>query len=485
MRRVCFLLCVVLFCTGMNKSSKENAPSIQQGIEQILKSVDAKVHVGLEVVSVKSGQKLYQKNSDHLFVPASNLKIFTGAAALHILGPEYQFETTLLTDGKIEGGALLGNVYLKGSGDPSFSYTDLQEIVFRLKMLQVKEIKGNLIIDNTDFDGVVQGPGWMWDDSWLQDKEATSWNAPMDAVVVNHNCIKVWVAPGKEEAKPACVFVHPKTSYLPVHCQATTTVSGACAIKKEIKAQKGMIEVTGSLPLHTPPKSFEVAVPSPSHYAAHLLKEIFQAQEIVFAGETHLGKAPLSAALLASHSSMPLRMSVQHMLKTSDNLYANCFFKKMGQVISGEVGTWQNGSEAVRRFLSKEARMQIGEMVLLDGSGESRYNLVSPHQLTTFLTWMYREFPFAAECMAAFPLAGVDGSLKHRMVDIKGKVRAKGGTMTGISGLTGYVTTKDGELLAFSLLASGFLTSSEEFRTQVEDKICAFLAKQEKILPQR
>jgi D-alanyl-D-alanine carboxypeptidase/D-alanyl-D-alanine-endopeptidase (penicillin-binding protein 4) len=165
------------------------------------------------------------------------------------------------------------------------------------------------------------------------------------------------------------------------------------------------------------------------------------------------------------------------MMKDSDNLIADMLFKKMGQVRFGIPGTWKKGTRAVRDFLEKQVGLNTERIVIMDGSGMSRYNLISPHDLVSSLVWMKKQFGCASEFCASLPISGVDGSLAERMQDalLKGKIRAKPGTMTGISSLSGYATTQDGQELAFSIMLSGFTKKTEEYKTQIEDRICSVL----------
>ncbi len=148
-------------------------------------------------------------------------------------------------------------------------------------------------------------------------------------------------------------------------------------------------------------------------------------------------------------------------MKDSDNLYSNCLFKKIGEKQYKTPGTWQKGAQAVRAFLSDTTGINGDELVIVDGDGLSRYNLVSPHQLVSFLSWMKGKFLLFPEFLASMP--------------VHGQIRAKPGTMTGISSLAGYATTKDGEVLAFAIMSNGFLKRSMEYKQNLEEKICEIM----------
>ena len=381
---------------------------LQSAIERTIRQVDPNLHIGVEVVSLKTGEKLYQKNSQQLFTPASVQKIFTAASALTILGPDFSFSTSLFTDQQPTDG-IIRDLYLKGSGDPSLVTQDLEHLVLQLTQQGISQIEGDLLIDNFDFDAVTQGPGWMWDE------EAEYWNSPLDALLVNHSCVTVSVEPRKV-----------------------------------------------------------VPVKSPSTYAAQLLKEILQKKGIQIGGKICYAQVPEEAFCLATHTSKPVKDLIVPVLKQSDNLYANCLFKKMGQQMFGAPGTWQKGAKAVKELLSINADLDTDNLIIVDGDGESRYNLVSPDQLVTFLAWMEKHSSTFPEFLEALPVSS-EGNLQKRIPDIQGCIRAKPGTMTGISALAGYATTTGGETLAFAILMNGFIGPEEKYKKGIEDEICRLI----------
>lgn len=474
MKKLVLSALLILSCSfrqEIQRSSKEQLTALQSAIDKLILDVDPNVHVGIEVVSVKTGKKIYQKNANQLFIPASSLKLFTGAAALYQLGNDFQFETQILSDGKIKDGVLEGNLYLKGSGNPEFTLENLEELVFSLKLAQIDEVTGSVIADNTDFDGIVQGPGWLWDE------EAEYWNSPMDALVVNHSCLNLWVKPAEKASKPPLVYVYPKTPFVTIQNTATTVEkTGELKVGRKPSSKENLIEICGSLQMNQCAKEYQVPLESPHLYSIHLLKDLLTKFGIRFNGYLTARGTPAKASLIATHRSQPLGILVQKMMKESDNLAADCIFKKLGQKRYGSPGSWQNGGQSVREFLTQKVGLDVENMVMFDGCGLSRYNLVSPHQVVSLLSWMQKQFKCSAEFMASLPIAGVDGTLKNRMTNLQHNVRAKTGGMSGVSSLSGYLTTKDGDLLAFSIITNGFVKPSIDYKYQLEDKICTLLA---------
>ncbi len=469
---ILFVLCSSLIAKEAKLSGKQQMTALQNGIERIILDADPEVHIGIEIVSLKNGQRLYQKSPHHLFVPASCIKLITGAAALHLLGVDYRFTTKLWTDGTIEDTTLKGNLYLQGSGDPDLAVRDLEELVFQLKLQNITTIEGDLFADNTLFDAIAQGPGWMWDDTGYD------WSAPMQALTLNRSCIDIWVKPAEKVNTRPRVYQYPKSDFVRVENRAVTTKEENDLIaKRRAMSIDNIIDIGGKMPLNGETRHLAIPVEEPHLYTIHVLRNILLKAKVGFEGKVASRQTPKDAVVLASHTSRPLSQIVEEMMKTSDNLIGDALFKKMGENRFGAPGTWQKGSQAVREFLAQTVGLNVEKMVIVDGSGLSRYNLVSAHHFLEFLSWMHKQFSCSSEFISSLPISGTDGSLVRRMKsgELKGKVRAKTGAMTGISSLSGYLSTKDGELLAFSILQNGFTGKVSEYKTKIEDEICAFL----------
>jgi len=509
------------------KSPKDSLFELRQSLERVVSSVEPYVHVGIEVVSLSNGQKIYEKNPHQLFTPGSSQKIYTAAAALSLLGVDFHFETCLLTDGEIQNGVLKGNLYLKGSGNPELSVKDLEELIFQLKLLQIETIQGDLVLDNFAFDGVAKGPGWMWDE------QPAFWNSPMDALVVNHSCIDLWITPSKAN-QPPNIFCFPKTEYVSIQNIAKTlpepvkkptpnnlknrnfnkadtpdwqqqsvaeaghvpdtwspeatakmempaklkTDSSSCLGINITRSESNKLEISGECSLDYAPIEMHVPLNEPHLFVGHLLLELLPKYGISLLGSLQHRQAPSEARCLASHFSSPLSLIVRQMMKMSDNLFSDCLFKKVGEQKSGKIGSWKTGATAVKEFLEKHANIKNSDCAVMDGSGESRYNLSSAHHLVSVLVAMHQQKECFPEFFTSLPISGTDGLLRDRLKEegTKGRIRAKTGTMTGVSSISGYATTQNGELLAFSILINGFTGPAQNYKSRIEDQVCALLA---------
>ena len=435
---------------------------LRSAIDEIITAVDPNVHVGIEVVSMKTREVLYKKNSDQLFIPASTLKLFTAAAATGILGVDYCFETKLYRDTE-------GNLYLQGSGDPSLSQDDLRQLIRDLILQSTFDVQ-DIFVDNTVFDPFWQGPGWMWDEP------PAYWNSPSDGLTVDHSTISIYVSPGKRADVPPSYVLDPPLSNIQVDSQASTGTKNTFKVDRRVDNQKLTLVLSGELPLQFPLQQIRIPVPMPALYTGEVFKCLLQEKNIPVKGNVILLRTPQTVQLLATHYSEPLSQLLYPMMKNSDNMYADSFFKRMAATYLGAPGSWQKGSMAMREFLRREVALDPSDLIILDGSGLSRYDLLSPHNFSHLLGWLYRDFKFSDEVIASLPISGVDGTLKNRMNSISSRVRAKTGGMMGITGLTGYVVTRDNETLSLVILMNGFVGSTEEYKAQIEDAICKKLA---------
>lgn len=466
-----FLISFTNLFSADTQSRKLKLLELERGIDKILANVDQNVHVGVEVISLDSGLRLYERDAKKLFVPSSNIKIFVAGAALTYLGPEFTFETRLSTDGSIVQKSLRGNLYLKGSGDPSFTFADLERLVLELRLRQIEEIQGDLIVDHFDFDDYHQGPGWMWDDV-----NGVSYS-PMSALCVNHNCIDLWVAPAEKAALPPKVFAFPKTSFVSIQNGAVTDEKTQnLKVQRTLTGKQNAIQLTGEISLRDEIQFFRVPIKNPHLYAATLLQALLKKAGIELKGKLRQDQTPPHSKILATHHSASLSLLLAQMMKQTDNLYADTIFKKVGQVHFQETGNWKNGSLAVREHLQEDANLEIKDLVILDGSGLSRYNLASPRHVTQYLQWAYKNFEYAPELLSAFALAGKEGTLKNRFTEKPIYLRGKTGTMTGLTSLSGYLRTEDGEMLTFSIMINGFTEKTARYKTEIEEPICYLLA---------
>lgn len=446
--------------------------SLTTTLNRITQETNNNADIGIQVKSMQSGEFLYSKNAHDLFVPASIMKILTAEAALLYLGTNYTFSTRLLTNATgVSRGVVHGNVYLVHSGDPSLTYSDLTDLLIALKAQNIREITGNVYIDNTAYDQANLGPGWI-----SKDREYC-YAAPINASIINHNCLSFKIAPSKIGGQRASIIADPHYYISGIENTVMTNKSGRsraryCSVQLS-KTASG-VAVTGCIPKGHYVWGASTVIADIIGYNKSLLNWLFRRYGIQVHGNITAGSAPAGLFIIAEHQSKPLYLLVKEMLKKSDNIIAGSLFKKMGEIYSKQPGSWQNGSVAVKGVLANKADMDPSQITLLDGSGLSPDNRIKPAQMMQVLDFAFHNQSTNYQFISALPIAGVDGTLKHRLYNVARRVRAKTGTIKGVVSLAGYAVNKDKEALAFVIIVNGRHGNIWKYR-KMEDEIVTAL----------
>lgn len=427
---------------------------------------------GIQIVSLQDGRTLYETNSLKLHKPASNAKLFTGALALDRLGSEFRFKTELLARGKLSKGTLRGDLIVRGGGDPTFSArfnnstnrSVLSPIVDAIKAAGLKRVSGDLIADESLFRGPAPGGSWTWED--LQHH----YGAVASALTVHDNTLDFTVTPASRPSSPCLFTLMQDSSGL---CLLNLTATGERGSKANIDVERplgaGYVFVRGSLPTGSKAVNSDVSVPAPAMWFGTLLKQELVKHGIKVSGKVRttnwrdreIGSSSAEpTAEVTTVLSRPLREILPHMMKPSQNLYAQLLLLQVG-AMGGSSANFQHTTEELGlaelyKFLDS-AGIERREVLFDDGSGLSRASLVTPHAIVSLLRHMDRH-PTAQEFKDALPIAGVDGTLAGRMkgTAAAGNVRAKTGTIRYVNSLSGYVTTAGEERLAFSILLNTY-----------------------------
>ncbi len=420
---------------------------------------------GVDVRSLDSGESIYELNAGRLMMPASNMKIVTLAATAEILGWDHRFTTTLEATAPIEDGVLRGDLFIRGTGDPTINSREgraasvLLDWTTALRAAGIREIDGRIIGDDQAFDDEGLGDGWSWD--YLQ----YGYAAPSGALQFNENIAQLTVAPGAREGEPADLRLSPGTGLTLVNRVVTGAEGSRGTIDYRRHLYRPELEVTGSIPLKGAVATRSVAVLNPTYYFAQSLKEALEGTGIAVNGEAvdyddvaaEFAGGAESRHVLASTESPSLRDMATVLMKVSQNLYAETFVKAIGAA-GGGIGTSPGGRAAMRRTLASW-NVPDDAYVIADGSGLSRYNYVSAGMVTAVLERMYRDPRHRDAFVRTLPIAGKDGTIASRMRGslAEGNAVAKTGSIANVRSLSGYVRTRDGELLAFSILANDFV----------------------------
>ena len=464
-------------------------------------------HWGVDVVDLETGKALYSQNSDQLFLPASNAKLFTTAAALAIAGPDYHFRTTVETEGKIDAnGRLLGDLVIFGRGDPNISgrvlpfalktqrlppHTQiLEEMADQVARNGLKIVDGDLIGDDTFYAFERYAEGWAWDDlQWID-------GAPVSALTFNDNVVFVNVLPGEHPGDKAVVTVEPETTYYELDNRVVTSSVGVpkrVGIHRDPGSKK--IVLWGSLPLSDSGMKEPMSIEDPAEFVAQLFRTMLERRGITIRGKTRarhgedaqffdqqiphpptaavvppvINSAVTNSAvtppqepdlnpastnkILAEHFSGPLQDDIRVTNKVSENLHAELALRLAGK-LRGYGGSFEGGVAAVKQFLL-QAGLKEDEFTFLDGSGLSRRDLVTPAATVQLLIYASRQ-PWGPAFEESLPMSGVDGSLSERFqkTPAVGQIHAKTGSLSHVNALSGYGQTQDGKQFVFSIFCN-------------------------------
>lgn len=475
---LCVIAPLLAACTpAATRGTRTTNPSLQQTLDRLLDDPSL-AHSGsaVLVVSLDRGDTLYSRQADRLYTPASNLKLFTAASALHHLGSDYRFETVLLATGPVAGDTVRGDLILVGRGDPDLVTADLAALADTLARRAVHVVTGDVRVDDSYFDDVEWGSGWMWDDGPF-------WYWPyVSALTLNDNSVTVRVHPGAGPGDPVVVALYPATAYMRLDVTAVTGAADAdttLEIVRHWTPKANVIDVTGVLPAVVDSVVEIRTVEDPALYAATVFGELLRSRGVTILGSIRHG--PLESAIadtLARHVSDSLAVSVRNFLKDSDNLTGEQLVKVLGAETAGPPGSYEKGLAAERAFLSREVGLDTLSIRLADGSGVSRYNLVTARQIVRLLAYVANRDDLAEVYAAALPIAGLDGTLEDRMAGTpaEGHARAKTGSLSGVSALSGYAPAADGERLAFSIVMEFFAGPTTPVRA-VQDSLVVELTK--------
>jgi D-alanyl-D-alanine carboxypeptidase/D-alanyl-D-alanine-endopeptidase (penicillin-binding protein 4) len=462
---------------------------------------------GVEVEDLETGRVLYSHDADRLFTPASNTKLFTTAAALALIGPDYRMRTTVesatLPD---KYGRLSGDLVLVGRGDPNLSGRSLpfnlkterplapahvlEEMADQVVAHGVKVIDGDIVADDSFFVYERYGEGWMQDDLVWE------WGAPVSALAINDNVVYVNILPAERVGERAFVSISPFAEYYHVDNRVMTSPAGTGPRRVYVQRQPGStrLEIWGNIPQDDAGTGEALAIEEPAEFCARLFWELLEKRGVILYGRTRAhhtamagldifsvtANAPMgggdetppvlpSPVVLAEHVSAPLGLDIQVINKVSQNLHAEMLLRLLGRE-KGMSGSVAGGLNVLRGFLT-QADVRPEEYALYDGSGLSRQNLISPRATVKLLRFAATQ-SWGAEYMESLPVAGVDGTLASRFKTLPptAMLRAKTGSLEHVNVISGYLTTNGGERLVFSIMGNNH-TLTNKNATDVLDEI--------------
>lgn len=416
---------------------------LEQRIDQLLALLlPGRNRLGIVVADLASANVLYAKNADLPLNIASNVKLFTTAAALTLLGPEYRFKTVLLGEhDRADKPGEWRNLYLRGYGDPFFSTEDLWKLGAELSARGIKRVKGDLVIDDSFFDEMRVGPAFE------QKNQDASYRAPQGAVSLNGNVITVRVFPGFAETQAARVLLEPASAYFVLQNETRTVGKGRTSLFVEASEEKDappgkertVVRVRGTIRVtETAGLDFFKRVAHPDLFTGYSLVELAARRGVTLAGKVLRGTTPPTAQVLGTHYSPPLGVIVRDVNKRSNNFTAEQILKTLGSDAAGKPGSWPKGLQAVSSYL-ETVGIKPGQYQMMNGSGLFDSNRFTAQQVVTLLSAAYRDFRISADFVGSLAVAGADGTIAHRMTGTAERfVRAKTGTLNGVTCLSGF-----------------------------------------------
>jgi len=477
--------------------AKNVKPAARADMDHFRQRVDAALSAagpdkgtwGILVEDADSGEVLYARNPDGYFMPASNAKLFTTALALATLGPDFRVRTTVASPGTLDAsGVLGGDLILIGRGDANLSNRKfpfgkreeregppekvMAEFADAVAARGVKEITGDVIADDSLFQHEKFPSGWLVDDIlW-------SYGAAVSAIAVNDNTFTLDVRPGTQQGDPARYDAGLAADFYTVENTVVTSPRGTVE-KLALARDPGshLLHLSGNIPADAPVRRLTIAIEEPAEYAASLLTHLLEARGIKIDGHPRArhaadpGVAPATLqTILTERNSVPLSDEVRLTNKNSENLHAELLLLLAAHEKAG-AENYEDAMSFASNFY-RSAGIADGDVVLSDGSGLSRKDLVTPRAVVQLLRYATKQ-PWGELYRSTLPEAGEDGTLAERMKNTPAAARifAKTGTIGHGNALSGYATTVHGERLAFSILGNNNNMHAQD-ANKVIDAIC-------------
>jgi D-alanyl-D-alanine carboxypeptidase/D-alanyl-D-alanine-endopeptidase (penicillin-binding protein 4) len=447
---ICLFLCLMTFAGGLNSTGYCDEVLNEELAAIIKAELPRNYAISIQVADLSSGSVLMEMNPDVPLIPASTMKVVTSASALHTMGPEFKFITEVRAD-RIKG-QTVGNLYVRGKGDPYMVTEEVFKLTKALRERGLAEVKGDIVVDDSFFK-----PSRPVDE---QEKlTLKSYHAPYSALSLNFNTVRLLVNPGPKPKARAQVELSPVSEYSSVKSSVITTKgkmrNGVSLTRQLLKGGGEIISARGSIGVKAEPKGIYVNVKSPSLYFGSVLKEMLLREGIRVSGKIKEGVAPTGLNKILDFESRPLALIVYWLNKFSNNFMAEQLSMAMGAQALHPPGTREKGLKVMEEFLLS-CGAKPGTYRFIEASGLSRNNRLSASSLVRVLLRSANSFTYGPEFKASLGIAGVDGTLHDRFTDpsFKRRIRAKTGSLRGVTALAGYGVSPDGREFAFACLVN-------------------------------
>jgi D-alanyl-D-alanine carboxypeptidase/D-alanyl-D-alanine-endopeptidase (penicillin-binding protein 4) len=478
-------------------------PEFARHIDQLIdQSPYTGARWGMKVVSLGNGATIYSRNAERQFTPASNMKIYTTGVALDLLGADYTWRTSVYAQSQPDAsGAIEGDLILYGRGAADLvsqstngNEHSLAKLAEDLHARGVRRVKGNVIGDESYFRGNSLGDGWQWNDiQWYFGAEAS-------ALTINGNEIDVNLLPPTKADAPPDIRTSDTQGYVQID---NRMAAGNRAVRSTIGLYRGLtdnkVEVWGEFAPGTKGFGARLSVHNPALWAAKIFVASLRAKGITVDGQAQSRNSrvapsqrfePTQASELAFVTSRPLSDIARITNKESNNLYAELILRTLGRerraMLTAEEppgrerGDDEAGASLMQMWLLRNG-VSSRDLAIHDGSGLSRLNLVTPEATTALLVSLSKTGS-SHVFRESLPVAGKDGTLAGRLRSVAGRAFAKTGSLTYDNSLSGYLTTSNGETLAFSIFCNDYTGHGSS--SSLIDQIVVALASYPDIPPQ-
>lgn len=459
-----------------NSLQPETVSSQIKQIDRLIRHHLPNASIGIILTEAKTGKTLYERRSKELFPPASVAKLFVASASLLSLGPHYRFTTSVeIREGVLHQGKLTDNLYLRFSGDPSLTTQNLSSLIAQLKNAGIEQIAGDIIIDSTAFQSPHYAMGWSFDSlAWY-------FAAPVTTIILNENQIPLRFVANVLGDKVAISCESEECKLISLDSDAKVVSKEEAETNCQIEVnmdQENAVSIKGCWPAQPKPTDLKIALKNPNLFAGKFILQTLKAENIQLNGKILFQKIPENLKVIASHRSPPLTELLKKVLQDSNNIYADSLAKTLG-LKHLQQGTFKLGTKAIQEILERSTSIDFKALRLFDGSGLSRYNLIAPQQISQLLFTLYHDTQNNKIFQELLPVSGGEnGTLATRLnsPDLRGRIRAKTGTLSNTYNLAGYLTSKSNKDLIFVIMTDHVIEEREKIN-QFESELCSLFAR--------
>lgn len=462
------VLVAFLFTPCISHGAFFNSDSNKQ-LKSLLRTDGTDINAGIYIMDLNTGSS-FSYHGRRMFSPASVAKLFTTYGALTYLGSDYKFQTVIAVSEPVKNKRLKGDVYIRFSGDPSFTYSDLKDMVNKLDL---ESLDGNVVIDGTIFDENHSAPGgFTWDDNPFY------YAAPKSAIIVNKNCSEAKMMPSTELDNKAKLIIEDPTILKIANNVLTVAPSKEeCPYKSRYMGQN-QYEVYGCMFQNMKDSvRLNFALQDNKLMIESYIKKVFDELNIKWVGHMQFKKTPGQGLdIIFVHESAPLRELLKEALSHSCNTHASALFKHTTAKYIGDTASDEMGEKVFKKLLKKAGLK--GKFVIKDGAGESRYNLVTPETVGSLLDLIYKNKNVREIFLQNLALYGSRGTLITRSISPQYDkyVYAKTGYDSRTSAIAGYYLPQNGHAYAFALMINNHDMPWDQVKA-LEDKILLHVLK--------